>query len=1801
MYRTRIIFARTSFSVLLIAFCISNIQSLSHILPVSSICGNNSFSAVFLEAPNGDIYAGGAFTTINGNVINKIARWDGATWHSLGGGMNNNVHALAFSPSGELFAGGAFTQAGGVAANYIAKWDGISWQAVGSGTNGFIESIAFNSLGELYVGGQFTEAGGITANYIAKYSNGVWSNLNSGMNDWVHTIAISSSDEIYVGGRFTTVTNSPSTYITRWDGTSWNEVGGSVNRDVKKLAFAPNGDLYVGGGFTTVGSLPAVRIAKWDGSSWSALAGGTNSTVSSIVFDGSRVFIAGSFFEVDGQAIQHVAQWDNGAWSDIGGGTDGYVFGLTFTTSGRLIIGGLFNIAGTTATQNIAQWDGASWTGLCTPCVCSGPVTLTTQSEVNAFCCTGDFFGNLTIGPSTDITDLSPLNGITSVSGVLRIDGNQNLLTLDGLETLTSGNAIVISNNALNDLEGLDNLQTVSNNFALIDNSNLTDISSLSQLSLVGNASLNILNNSSLPNLMGLDNLTSAGAVTIEDNEALVSLDGLQNLSTVDLWVRLINNGLETLNGLQGLSSVGDDLNIEQNNELINLDGLVSLSQVGGDLIIRNNSMLNNVNGLDGISMVENLSVISNASLENLDGFINLQTVNLGLRVQSNSSLQSCCGIFTALNNGPTTVNISGNPGCASPNDILNGCGDQDGDGFTLGQGDCDDTNANIYPGAVEVCNGIDDDCDGIVDEDETPPTAACASTSQIILDFDHLTFDDNQRHFFSSISEEGFTIQQEIPAVHPQDPALVIHGTQIGFFYKGSPAVLMSLSSNPPSYAVVTQDNGGLFTATDISISTMTTSRLPQTVIIEGVKPDNSIVSQSFLSQSATYFEAFEFNSSFEDIIALRWSSTGFQVDDIVISVGQPIEIELDEQGLAQLEPSVVDAGSVDACGPVVLTLSDSDFNCDDVGSNEIFLTATDPSGNSSSCNVTVIVLDKQNPVFTGILPVDISANCSAIPNVPVLNASDNCSVEIDFRQTSNFDGLCSNYSITRTWTAVDPSGNEISHQQLITVTDITAPEFLGELPENLSTSCDEIPTAPELTAIDNCSGAPVFSEINPYVSPSLSISGQLQEIPFTMTLSGVSDSEMAFIESTTDNSLTTFANNFFTPTVALADGVAFNATSGVGDLIITFDEPVINPVIHIANIDVSQWDFSATTTNVVRLSGNDDFGVSNGKIFDVTPNTTGGFESGFGSVLIIGTYSEINVNISKVSVGTDGLIFQISTLDKNLPIEFAEMYNSGNCPGNFSIVRSWTAMDACGNPIELMQEITVLDEISPVVTGCPQDILISTSSEGCTAEVDWIPPFAEDNCGSVSVTSNYIPGDEFPLGVTTVTYEFMDECGNISQCDFSIAVLDQIAPVPDIAQLPDVIGCEVVLTPPTAIDNCDGYLVAVTSDPINYNVLGTYQVGWNFTDAAGNTTVQIQNIFIVDQDAPEIQTLTVPPDPIALGGLHTTTAEFYDLCDKDDHIATWDWGDGNVSAGIVHQGSNSITGTHSYTSAGVYIISLYLEDGSSNNHTLTATTYAVVYDPEEGFVTGGGWIESPPGAYALDQNIVGKANFGFVSKYKNGANIPTGNTSFHLNVANFKFKSTEYDWLVIAGAKAKFKGSGKVNNSGDYGFMITGIDGQVNGGGGIDKFRIKIWDKSSGNSVVYDNKMGADDTGYDTQELEGGSITVHKQNGNNRVGILSSKFVKHEGISLHAYPNPSRNNLSIDLLVENTDLINLLIIDVNGKVVRDLGELQLAAGKHILQWDGLTSAGHLTTPGVYYFVASSGTEKVFEPIIRM
>jgi len=70
---------------------------------------------------NGDLVAGGDFTTAGGVSANRIARWNGTSWSALGSGMNGGVNALTTLPDGDLVAGGGFSVVNGAASLCMAQ------------------------------------------------------------------------------------------------------------------------------------------------------------------------------------------------------------------------------------------------------------------------------------------------------------------------------------------------------------------------------------------------------------------------------------------------------------------------------------------------------------------------------------------------------------------------------------------------------------------------------------------------------------------------------------------------------------------------------------------------------------------------------------------------------------------------------------------------------------------------------------------------------------------------------------------------------------------------------------------------------------------------------------------------------------------------------------------------------------------------------------------------------------------------------------------------------------------------------------------------------------------------------------------------------------------------------------------------------------------------------------------------------------------------------------------------------------------------------------------------------------------------------------------------------------------------------------------------------------------------------------------------------------------------------------------------------------------------------------------------
>jgi hypothetical protein len=290
--------------------------------------------------------------------------------------------------------------------------------------------------------------------------------------------------------------------------------------------------------------------------------------------------------------------------------------------------------------------------------------------------------------------------------------------------------------------------------------------------------------------------------------------------------------------------------------------------------------------------------------------------------------------------------------------------------------------------------------------------------------------------------------------------------------------------------------------------------------------------------------------------------------------------------------------------------------------------------------------------------------------------------------------------------------------------------------------------------------------------------------------------------------------------------------------------------------------------------------------------------------------------------------------------------------------------------------------------------------------------------------------------------------------------------------------------------------YTIIGTAAPAG--VLGNYDIT--------NTTAA----FAIVNDTPVITSLTGPSAPVALGSPVTVTGTFSDHGRTGDTYtisSTWTTITGSVSVPNVGATSyNANTGTFSIVTpntipAGVYTVTVNVTDRWNVSSTpVSVSTYVVVYDPSGGFVTGGGWIVADAGScvqtYApagvCTGATGGRANFGFVSKYEKGATTPSGNTEFQFQAGNLNFKSTSYQWLVVSGARAQFKGLGTINGQSGYDFILTAVDGGLPGGNNQDGFRIKI---TYNGNVVFDNQTGASDSdplSGSSTALAGGSISI-------------------------------------------------------------------------------------------------------------
>jgi len=410
---------------------------------------------------------------------------------------------------------------------------------------------------------------------------------------------------------------------------------------------------------------------------------------------------------------------------------------------------------------------------------------------------------------------------------------------------------------------------------------------------------------------------------------------------------------------------------------------------------------------------------------------------------------------------------------------------------------------------------------------------------------------------------------------------------------------------------------------------------------------------------------------------------------------------VYLDNNGVGSITVADIDAGSTDADGDALnISVNPSNFNCNNTGANTVTLTVDDGTV-STQCTTNVYVVDDIDPVLSGV-PGSVTVECDSVPAAATPSASDNCdtSVAITFSESSSAGSCANSYTITRTWTAADDTGNTDVGTQTITVQDTTDPVLAG-VPADVSVECNKVPVAALVTATDNCGG-----EVAPVVT---------------------------YAEVRTDGNCA----NSYTLTRT------WTATDACG------------------NTDVDEQVITVQDTTDPVLAG---------------------------------VPADVSVECNKVPVAA--LVTATDNCGDNPVITYAQVRTDevDSCPSNYTLTRTWTATDACGNASSESQVITVEDTIAPTLTSDVHDIFPYDAP--ITFNV-----ITNDNCGDVDLVLSYnchkvnkngkvsskldscdvvIAGNQIMVvdsggvgTIITISATATDECGNSTSDDFVVNVL--------------------------------------------------------------------------------------------------------------------------------------------------------------------------------------------------------------------------------------------------------------------------------------------------------------------------------------------------------------------------------------------------------------------------------------------
>ncbi|MCX6294595.1 MAG: T9SS type A sorting domain-containing protein [Bacteroidetes bacterium] len=576
---------------------------------------------------------------------------------------------------------------------------------------------------------------------------------------------------------------------------------------------------------------------------------------------------------------------------------------------------------------------------------------------------------------------------------------------------------------------------------------------------------------------------------------------------------------------------------------------------------------------------------------------------------------------------------------------------------------------------------------------------------------------------------------------------------------------------------------------------------------------------------------------------------------------------------GGCSLTISVIPTATDNCAGTISGTLT-GPLTINTMDTTVITWTYNDGHGNITTQNQNVLLSDTIAPVADLASLPDITGECSVtVSTIPT--ATDNCVGTIVGTTTDPLTVSTLGTSVI-TWTFDDGNGNVITQNQNVTVIDTIAPAPNSyTLPGLITITITPLGTMDESEwYFYNSAGTPLaLGCCGAQVANFYSMDG-----PYTFYASTVGDYDLdKFAYTIQCNGSIILSGSINGGETQTFPGITTCVASPVTSLPDVIGNCTVSSTITPTATDICAGIITGTTTDSLTYSGLGTYIV------------TWTFDDGHGNTSTIPQNFIVTDNIAPVadSLSLPVVYGQCSAIVTSVPTA------TDNCVGSIigsttdslnyntfgSHLITWTFDDGHGNISTQTQNVIVADTIAPIADSISLPDVFGLCSTSVT-----IVPTATDNCMGtiIGVSSDSLTYSD--PGVHVITWKFDDGNGNISTQTQNVTINDTLAPVADLATLPDVTGeCSVTVTGiPTATDNCAGIITGTTTDPLTVTTIGTSLITWTFNDGNGNISTQTQNVILIDTIAPLPNSYTVPSNLTititALGSMAESEWYLYD-----------------------------------------------------------------------------------------------------------------------------------------------------------------------------------------------------------------------------------------------------------------------------------------------------------------------------------